>query len=249
MKGIVVEIKGSRAAVLTDNGIVELVKNKNYNKGQVIFVKTQSKIAIISASVAAAVIIVAGGSTATYLTPYSVVSMDINPSIELSLNRYDNVLKVVSENEDAQKALANVNLKNLKVDVALKEVTKAVMDNGYIKDGNGGVVISASSKNESKAQKLAENLGKEITAAVNENVTGENKVSVESKAVTEADVLKAHQMGVTAGKMDIIEKVAATSGKEIDKEFVELWKNIPVKDILAAAALAPEDAAKLETAL
>ncbi|MEG1972615.1 MAG: hypothetical protein RR315_05585, partial [Oscillospiraceae bacterium] len=186
MKGIVVEIKGSRAAVLTDNGIVELVKNKNYNKGQVIFVKTQSKIAIISASVAAAVIIVAGGSTATYLTPYSVVSMDINPSIELSLNRYDNVLKVVSENEDAQKALANVNLKNLKVDVALKEVTKAVMDNGYIKDGNGGVVISASSKNESKAQKLAENLGKEITAAVNENVTGENKVSVESKAVTEA---------------------------------------------------------------
>ncbi len=65
------------------------------------------KLAPIMAAVA---IIVFGG---IYFTPVSYISIDINPSIELSINTFDRVIGVSASNEDGEEIVNSVSLNNL----------------------------------------------------------------------------------------------------------------------------------------
>ena len=60
MKAIIVEVKGKYAAVLTDDGIVSKIKNRNYEIGQEIVIKNNSnKIIRLSPAAAASLTIIA----------------------------------------------------------------------------------------------------------------------------------------------------------------------------------------------
>ncbi len=48
-----------------------------------------------------------------YYTPVSYLSIDINPSIEIEINRFDRVIDVVASNEDAKEIVNAVSLKNM----------------------------------------------------------------------------------------------------------------------------------------
>lgn len=67
-------------------------------------------VAIFCAAVA--VIICGLGGAMLYSAPTSYISVDVNPSIELSLNRFDHVIEVKSYNEDGALILQNLSLKN-----------------------------------------------------------------------------------------------------------------------------------------
>ena len=80
MKAVVVEIKGKHAAILTEDGLVSKISNKDYAIGQEIIIKNKSnKLIRITAAAAAAIMIFVTPAWA-YLTPYSYVSIDVNPS-------------------------------------------------------------------------------------------------------------------------------------------------------------------------
>ncbi len=48
-----------------------------------------------------------------YLTPVAFISIDINPSVELSLNTFDRVIDVTADNKDGAAIINSLNLKNL----------------------------------------------------------------------------------------------------------------------------------------
>lgn len=50
---------------------------------------------------------------ASYMTPTSYISIDINPSIEIGVNAFDRVVEVTAENDDAKAIVEAVNLKNM----------------------------------------------------------------------------------------------------------------------------------------
>jgi hypothetical protein len=116
MKAVVVEIKNDFAAVLSDDGCFTKVKNNNYKMGQVIEVNRnkvpmKKKVVICAASAA---FLIAGGVTAwAYETPYSYVSLDVNPSIEYSVNVFDRVIDVNAVNDDGQDILDEMNLDDI----------------------------------------------------------------------------------------------------------------------------------------
>ncbi|HHU70445.1 MAG TPA: anti-sigma factor domain-containing protein, partial [Clostridiales bacterium] len=167
MKAVVVEIKNQYVAVLTDDGTIIKVKNKNYALGQVIQLNNESplisinkKIATFVASVAA--IAVLGTGTWAYASPYSYVNLDINPSIEFTLNRFNRVLKVEATNEDGNYIIEEINmakLKNEKIEDALSTTVDQISKSGYFNDQDEvGLVITASAKNKNTAEKLAKDL-------------------------------------------------------------------------------------------
>ncbi len=55
-----------------------------------------------------------------YFTPVSFISIDINPSIELSVNTFDRVIGVSASNEDGEEIINSVNLNNLNYVEALE---------------------------------------------------------------------------------------------------------------------------------
>ena len=85
MKAVIVDTKSRAAAALSADGLVIKIKNNNYEIGQVIEInKKQShktRMLVVRAA-AAAVIALCSASALAYYTPYSYVSLDVNPSFE-----------------------------------------------------------------------------------------------------------------------------------------------------------------------
>lgn len=69
-----------------------------------------------------------------YFEEVSFVSIDINPSIELTLNRFDKVLNAKAYNKDGKQILSSVDIKNKDYNEALKILVTNEMLNKYIED-------------------------------------------------------------------------------------------------------------------
>lgn len=237
MKAVVVELNNTKAAVLSDDGCITTIKNNNYEIGQVIQlnqpkVSMIKKISVCAAS-AAAVIFISTGTWA-YASPYSYVSMDVNPSIEFSVNRFDRVIKVKAVNDDGEEILKQISLDDLTnqtIEKAITATVKEISEAGYF-DGEteGGIVIATSSEDMEKAEELAQELQESVT----EETTGNGDVvMVESISVGMERVDEAKSLGVTPGKLGLVEKLqeAADDSSSIN---LEEWLSKPVKDIMKA---------------
>lgn len=188
MKAIIVEIKGSYAAALSDDGVVSKIKNRNYCLGQEIVIKNKSNNFIkVVASAAAAIMIFVTPAWA-YLAPYSYVSLDVNPSFEFSVNRFDRVLTVKAVNDDGEEFVKNINvqgLKNKEIQNAVKNILNELENQGYIIDGEeNGVIVATYSKTQDKTDMLAEKLRN----AVNEQVGEQQNAEVNIKEKPEEPV-------------------------------------------------------------
>lgn len=62
------------------------------------------------------------GAGWVYFTPVSAITIDINPSLELSINRFDRVLSVKGYNEDGHSLAEAVNVTFLKYEDALRQI-------------------------------------------------------------------------------------------------------------------------------
>jgi hypothetical protein len=238
MKAVVVEIRDKFAAVLSDDGRIVKITNKNYEIGQVIEMKTQTipktrKLAVWAASFIA-VVTLCGASAWAYFTPYSYVSLDVNPSVEYSLNRFDIVLDAEAVNDDGEEILNEIkveNLKNQPIKQAISETIEQISENGYFDDDTeGGIVIATSCNNNEKAEELAEELQLKAEEQIQENG---NNVVVEVISVGYERVLNARELGVTPGKLNLVEKLKASSS-DPDSIDIEEWLNKPVKEIMKA---------------
>lgn len=81
---------------------------------------------ILSAA-ACVLILLCLGLWKVYFTPVSVISIDINPSLELSLNRFDRVLSVEGYNEDGQALAEALDVRFLSYQEAVEQVLSSQM--------------------------------------------------------------------------------------------------------------------------
>lgn len=232
MKGIVVEIKKGNAAVLSDDGAVYEMKSSGLVLGQIVDVKYRrkphSKLLTGAASFVAAIAICTTGAFA-YYTPTDYVSLDVNPSIEYSINMFDRILDVKAVNDNGEEILASLYLHNMPIEDAVKATINILIKDGYMtNDSNEEILITTSNAKLDKAGKLAKELKKEIQAYINEQPDIAATVKVE--AVGKGRVEEAKDLGVTPGKLNLIQKLQATTEDPKDIK-IEEWADKPVKEI------------------
>lgn len=237
MKAVIVEIKGEFASALSDDGCFSTIKNVGYETGQIILLSRPKstiakKLTMLTASAAAVLIL--GVGTWAYASPYSYVSLDVNPSIEYIVNRFDRVLRVNAVNDDGEEILKEINLKELKnrsIQDALTQTVDQIQKAGYFNGQEaGGIVIATSAQNTDKAEDLA----LELQSAVEEEIVENSEnVTVETFSVTKERVDQAKELGVTPGKLNLVEKLQESASGE-DNIDLEEWLNKPVKDIMKA---------------
>ena len=96
----------------------------------------------------------------------SVVSLDVNPSIELKVSRNEKVLVCTPLNEDAKAILADMSngadLKGAKLDVAVNAIVGSLVRNGYLDSISSTIMISVEDKDTTRAEKLQ----RELTSTV-----------------------------------------------------------------------------------
>ena len=181
---------------------------------------------------AACFLLISGSSVFAYYTPSSYVSLDVNPSIEFSVNVFDRVIKVTGVNDDGTEIINEINIDNLKnkniadaVDLIVDEISKE----GYLDSNDAGIVIATSSEDTDKAEELAGELEDSATEAC-EETSGE--VTVTAEAVGKSRVDEARELGVTPGKLNLVEKLKESSS-EPDSIDINEWLGKPVKEIMA----------------
>lgn len=238
MKAVVVEVKKHYAAVLSDDGSFKTIKNNNYEVGQIIQLMNRKvfytkKLITIAASAAAFIILSVG--TWAYASPYLYISVDVNPSIEYTVNRFDRVLTVKAVNDDGEEMIdiiALKDLKNKKIKVAIAETVKQITRSGYF-NGNteGGIIITTASENDDKADELADTLHAITEQEISDDTAQE--VDIEAYSVGLDRVEDARELGVTPGKLNLVEKLQAAAANSADINLEE-WLNKPVKDIMKA---------------
>ena len=244
MKAVIVEIRGETAAALGRDGSVFKVKNRSYAVGQTIDVRRSSlsrQLAVLAAS-AAAIFLLVGSGLYAYLAPYSLVSLDVNPSLQYTLNRMGLVLSVEAVNGDGDELLAEMGaLQNRSIEDAISITVRQIAEDGYF-DGEepGGMVIAASSRSEQEAARLAEN-ARETALRATEEI--EKKVVVAAVTVAEDKVQAAKELGVSPGKLTLVEQLKETASDPESIDFKE-WMEKPVKDIMKeTAAQQPQSSA------
>ena len=140
----------------------------------------------------------------------SVVSLDVNPSIELKVNRSEKVLVCTPLNEDAKAVLADMSngadLKVAKLDV--NAFVGSLVRNGYLDSISSAIMISVEDKDTARAEKLQ----RELTSAVDGVLqTSEAKAAVLTQTLTQdaAREQQARENSISTGKAALVNRVLA----------------------------------------
>jgi hypothetical protein len=143
-------------------------------------------------------------------------TVDINPSICLGVDADDKVAKVISQNEDADELLSDLDFKGDDIQAAILEIVNAAKAAGYLADEEKYVLVGYFSKDGFFASALQTDLEKSLGDMVHlllVSGTLENK--------TQADGL-----GVSAGLLALSKKT----------EGVSITKSDGVKEVIAKCA-------------
>ena len=142
----------------------------------------------------------------------SVVSLDVNPSIELKVNRSEKVLACTPLNEDAKAILADMSngadLKGAKLDVAVNAIVGSLVRNGYLDSISSAIMISVEDKDTARAEKLQ----RELTSAVDGVLqTSEAKAAVLTQTLTQDATREqqARENNISSGKAALVNRVLA----------------------------------------
>lgn len=194
----------------------------------------------------------------------SVVSLDVNPSIELKVNRSEKVLACTPLNEDAKAILADMSngadLKGAKLDVAVNAIVGSLVRNGYLDSISSAIMISVEDKDTARAEKLQRELTSTVDGVLQ---TSEAKAAVLTQTLTQdaGREQQARENNISTGKAALVNHVLAlNSALKFDalaKLSVEELKDLaeagaPAMPIgtdkamdLAAAAFGKASAAKM----
>lgn len=163
----------------------------------------------------------------------SVVSLDVNPSIELKVNRSEKVLVCTPLNEDAKAILADMgngaDLKGAKLDVAVNAIVGSLVRNGYLDSISSAIMISVEDKDTARAEKLQRELTSTVDGVLQ---TSEAKAAVLTQTLTQdaGREQQARENNISTGKAALVNHVLALNSTlkfdELAKLSVEELKDL-----------------------
>ncbi len=166
----------------------------------------------------------------------SVVSLDVNPSLELYLNRRDTVIKTVSKNDDGQTVADQTDVTGQHLSEAVATLVTTMTQDGYLEqaqDRQSAVLVTVSSKqNEKKAEELKQNVtaNVEYSLAVNEVpavVYGQSEANGEVRQEVQQ---LADEYQISQGKAAFIQSLASEN-ENLEKEEVSRLAQMNMSEI------------------
>lgn len=124
------------------NNVADKVKN---NKGVVLNMKKESNKKLfygLGLGFACVIMLFMGLIFFRNNSDIAVIGIDVNPSLELSINSKNKVVSVNTNNDDAIKVIGDMNLKGTDVLVAMNAIFGSMVKNGYINDNENSILIS-----------------------------------------------------------------------------------------------------------
>lgn len=142
------------------------------------------------------VVVLGLGGWKVYFTPTSVISVDINPSIELDINALGRVIALHGYNQDGEAFVATLDVLHQDYQTAVDEIL------------NSDTILDCLERGEFLSVSVVElsgNQGEEITEYVSQCTQGHHNMSCSTISSHEAQ--EAHHVGLSYGKYDIYAQI------------------------------------------
>lgn len=129
----------------------------------------------------------------------SVIGIDVNPSVELSISRKNRILKAEPLNADAESIMEDMDLKGVELHVAVNAVIGSMVTHGYLDDLDNAILVTVSNDSIKKATALRSSVVEDIEQTLQENQV---KAVVYDQQVIEEDAVRklADAYGISYGK-------------------------------------------------
>ncbi len=253
MKAVVLEIKEKWAAVLCEDGVIRKVKKGNFKVGDSFDFEAENHKKVVSigslrrnmVGSAAALFLIVAGVAGTYsynnVLACSYVSLDINPSIEYTLNRQDKVVAVKGLNNDGQKIADELlSVRKVTLKEALQETKQLLTQKNYLKSGSSeDVLIDISANNSARKDTLKKEA---LSVFDTEQIKGELNL-----VLTESDLKehkRANSLGISTGEYKQIQYIKNKPEKVGDNQYndyvlqasdIAIYKDYTVSQLLESS--------------
>ena len=196
MSYLVMECHPGYAVVLDQDGRFLKVANLNYDVGQTVLSvmemsgradsgnrKPTGRRFAALASLAACLGVVLLGSWHALMTPYGSVRMQINPDVQITVNRLDYVIDLEGMNEDGENLISGYRYGMKKVDQTSDELADRAMEMGYLQTG-GTIYLTVESEHDRWRTETADRIILELEVHTGNSIaiTAGEKPSHESTA-------------------------------------------------------------------
>lgn len=196
------------------NDLEAILSRCEMRKGNVIPMTTKRKSPVFRTVMAACLALaLLGGSSFLYQQAFavaSVVSLDVNPSIEMRVNKSEKVLSCTPLNEEAKQVLADMNggadLKNTKLDVAVNAVVGALVRSGYLDSISSAILISVEDSDPQRASKLQQELTSTVDVVLQERASEATVLSQTVQKDTQLEK-QAKDNNISTGKAALIDRI------------------------------------------
>lgn len=220
-------------SVPQENG--EAVKERQETKkGGVILFLSQMRGAALGAAASLCLLMTGGG---VWYYQYenrqidSVIGIDVNPSVELSINRRERVLKAEALNEDGNQILSDMDLKGVDLNVAVNAVVGSMVTHGYLDDLDNAILVTVSNDSMTRASALRSSVVGNIEKTLEENQV--QAVVYDQQAVENDEIEElAKQYKISYGKAYFL------------KELIESNPDLAMKDMEWLSAITMEELAE-----
>jgi uncharacterized membrane protein YkoI len=154
---------------------------------------------------------------------FATVSLDVNPSIEIAVNKQETVISVKALNDDAERILDKMELAGASIDVAVNALIGSMLRNGYLSDIANSILITVDNSDAQMAQQLQRKLADEIEAAL--AASGGGAVISQTADTREDMESMANRYGITKGKAQLIYSIIAAAPKFTFEQLAGLTIN------------------------
>ncbi|MDO5516583.1 MAG: hypothetical protein Q4F66_03440 [Clostridium sp.] len=232
-KGLIMEIKDDYAIAMCDDGTMEKILVKpGMSVGQKIFYFEEDIVKASSVkknyrintfmkgfgSIAALFLIIfTVFQNVMFDKAYAVVSLDINPSIEITADSKQNIIKIEGKNLDGQD-IDFQQIKGMNINDGMKKIKDILVEKDYLSK-NKDILVAVGFPNNDCDTKYVESVQDIVVSTFDsENIAC---VTVDKKE----DIKEASEKGISLGRYEVY--------KAADDSVKENIKTVPVKELTA----------------
>lgn len=138
---------------------------------------------------------------------HSIILLDVNPSLSLTVDAAETVLAVEALNDDAVEILGNMDLTGTSLEVALNAVIGSMLQKGYLGELQNSILVSVEDQDAARGAELQQKVSKAIADAMQSDSVEAAVLSQTVNGDDEVLAELARQYQISLGKAALIQEV------------------------------------------
>lgn len=147
----------------------------------------------------------------------AVIGLDVNPGIEISIDKNEKVLGAEAVNEDGGMILDGMDLKGSDVNTAVNAVIGSMLTKGYLTRDVNSVLVSVRASDEKRGREIEDELAGRLSSFIEDS---EISGAILSQYVEDDPEVRefAEKNGISLGKAWLIRNLLSSGSRHMDEE-------------------------------